>query len=163
MIIESDRGHKVSGCSFFIFLLVLQFKKKSPKAIPWATKSSELHILHYNNSIGILSFFAFEKKTFELDSSQNTNTLTETKTGMLQLKTKNINDNACDDATDWPVCPNTIRSAHSYQICLICSASSVSALLNSDYSNYVGFSHLMYAHLVIIWYVFCSSFPSNLY
>ena len=40
----------VSGCSLFIFLLLLQKEIYcDPRTVPRATKSSELHILHYSS------------------------------------------------------------------------------------------------------------------
>ena len=62
IFIESDQARKVSGCSLFLWLLVLQPEialapRAIPRAIPRATTSSELHILHYN-SFGILEFEA---------------------------------------------------------------------------------------------------------
>ena len=60
IFIESDQGRKVSGCSLFLFLLVLQSEiSLAPRAIPWPlpqdTTSSDLHILHYN-SFGLIKF-----------------------------------------------------------------------------------------------------------
>ena len=52
-----------------------------------------------------LGYFVFvsEKRTFEVDASQNSNTLTETKTGWQKLKANDINYDYCDDTANQPV------------------------------------------------------------
>ena len=53
-LIESDRGRKVLSCLLFLFLLVLQSEislapRAISRAIPQATTSSEIQILHCNS------------------------------------------------------------------------------------------------------------------
>ena len=47
--------------------------------------------------------FFFEKKMFEVDTLQNENSLWKQKMGTIIIKINNINDDACNDATNWPV------------------------------------------------------------
>ena len=65
-------------------------------------------LLEIPSSTGLLCFFVFEIKTFEIDALQNANILTETKTVTLhcKIKTKNMNDNTRNDATYRPVSLN---------------------------------------------------------
>ena len=49
-----------------------------------------------------LFVFILEKKTFEVDASKNENMLLETKPGMLQLKTNDMNGDTRSDAAYWP-------------------------------------------------------------
>ena len=44
--------------------------------------------------------FIYYKKTFEVDASPNANTLTETIIGNAKIKTKDMKNDARDDATD---------------------------------------------------------------
>ena len=57
-------------------------------------------------TIRLLIFFVLGEKAFEVDDSQNENTLAETKNGNAKIKTKDMNYTACNEATHKPVSIN---------------------------------------------------------